>query len=387
MKMLIFIFLLSLQAVYAEIIIHNRYFKSYGQLSEFSWAPDRYQTDFKYDIFYYIPQKLKSLSKVNTLVFMHGGGGSTLTREGSRRAVGLYAKDMIKLAEEIGYVLIMPSTNGLNWGGHTRNFLKDILDIARIDLDIHPDKIGLAGHSMGGMGITRNYIFLADQYAFFLPMAAGMDERIQIDSYLNPHFNVQYTHLQGLGDHFSEFVTRCQNHLSQVKIMEEKWQVKAPFEMVFYQGSHNYDFNLTKNKLLELFSKTSRNHYQKKLWGSLFPNERILTENNIRYKEKSINSYFWFKGLHKETLSPERADFHAEIKNQEIHITFYSNAPSIYRLNLFLHQQMIDVKKHVKIYLDGKIIYSAIPTQRTQQNIQNKLDPSKIYTHYLAFNI
>jgi hypothetical protein len=64
------------------------HFNTIGLKSSFQWAPDNYSdathpSNFTYDIFYYIPERLKNLENVNALIFNHGGGSSTLTRDGS----------------------------------------------------------------------------------------------------------------------------------------------------------------------------------------------------------------------------------------------------------------------------------------------------------------
>lgn len=73
---------------------------------------------------------------------------------------------------------------------------------------------------MGGMGITRIYSWLIDEFAYFIPQASGLEERYQNGPYLNKTFNVPYVQLQGRKDHFRTFITRCESHLKLTKELE-----------------------------------------------------------------------------------------------------------------------------------------------------------------------
>ena len=207
----------------ADIIKDKTHFDTLGAIDSFSWAPARYENDFRYDVFYYIPASLQNKSQVGALIFNHGGGSSTMTREGSIRAVGLYINDLKRMADELGIVVVLPSANGLNWGGHTRGLLRDLGRMMRKELDIDVNRLGVSGHSMGGMGITRNYLWGADEFAFYLPMAAGMDVNHQTEQHLNKVFNIPYVHLQGLGDHFDIFITRCEEQKKRTRDLEIKY--------------------------------------------------------------------------------------------------------------------------------------------------------------------
>jgi len=384
---------------YTQIIKDPTYFKDIGKISSFSWAPARYQNDFRYDIFYYIPESLREKNHVNSLIFMHGGGGSTLTRSGSIAAVKLYIEDFKKIADALGIIVVLPSTNGLNWGGHTRGILRNLAELMRTNLNINSNKLGLAGHSMGAMGITRAYPWIADEFAFFMPMAAGMDLGMpssdpiileKIESYLNKVFNVSYVHLQGKFDHFREFVPRCEDQVKRTKKLELKYRAPSKLEMILHQGSHNYDFGLMKNTLKRLYTNVTRNLYQKKLWGLIHTVQSTKTENqNISYNYDSEARYFWIEAIEPELSIEERINFHASIINNNIDINIIGNMPKQNKkLRIYLHSSMVDLKSDSFIFINGKQVGVRFGNTEHQEprNLDPK-DPSFLFEDFIDVEI
>ncbi len=343
-------------SVLADPGIPSAYFDTVGAVDSFQWAPERYEKSFEYDIFYYIPATINPLDKVGALIFNHGGGGSTMDREGSIKTVNLYLPDLKRMADELGIIVVLPSANGLNWGGHTRGLLRDLGRLMRKELNIDVDRLGVSGHSMGGMGITRNYLWTADEFAFYLPMAAGMDVKHQTEQHLNKQFNVPYVHLQGRKDHFEIFITRCEEQLKRTKDLEVIYAQPSKFEMIFYDGAHNYDFELFKTNLNKLLTSSPRNLYQKELWGSLHTVKSKYVENNITYDYDSEARYFWIEATNTDLATPERIDFHAKIEGNTIKIEMPIMPSMSKGLKVYLHSSMIDLNQNIDILLNGKLI-------------------------------
>jgi hypothetical protein len=355
----------------ADIIKDKTHFDTLGAIDSFSWAPARYENDFRYDVFYYIPASLQNKSQVGALIFNHGGGSSTMTREGSIRAVGLYINDLKRMADELGIVVVLPSANGLNWGGHTRGLLRDLGRMMRKELDIDVNRLGVSGHSMGGMGITRNYLWGADEFAFYLPMAAGMDVNHQTEQHLNKVFNIPYVHLQGLGDHFDIFITRCEEQKKRTRDLEIKYNELSKLDIIFYQGSHNYDYELFKKNLNKLLTKFPRDLYQKELFGSLHTVKGKYTENNIIFDYDSESRYFWIEAMDTDLTAQERIDFHAKIDGQSINLTMETLPKQSKGLKIYLHSSMIDLSQDIDVYLNG----SVVATRKAKTGKLQNMDP------------
>lgn len=350
---------LSLSA-FAEVgekaVTRSALFDTVGAVDSFQWAPARYENTFKYDIFYYIPKSIKPETKVGAIIFTHGGGGSTMNRQGSINAVNMYMPDLKRMADELGIIVVLPSANGLNWGGHTRGLMRDLGRLMRKELNIDVNRLGISGHSMGGMGITRNYLWTADEFAFYLPMAAGMDVNHQTEQHLNKVFNVPYVHLQGKNDHFDVFVTRCQEQLKRTKDLEVQYGIRSMLDIVFYNGSHNYDFNLFKTNLSKLLVNFPRDLYQKELWGSLHTVHTKNVENNITYDYDSEARYFWVEATNTDLTTAEKIDFHAKIDGNVIRIDMPVMPKMSKGLKIYLHSKMVEMNQKVEVVLNGKLV-------------------------------
>ena len=350
----------------------SSHFQATGRVDTFQWAPERYQSAFRYDVLYYIPDSIKDLENVKTLIFMHGGGGSTVTREGSLSVATSYMKsDMVRLANDLQMVVVVPSASGLNWGGHTVGMIRDLNHLIRKELNVDHNNMGLSGHSMGGMGIGRSFFWLADEFAYFLPMAAGMDPVIQTEDHLNKAFNVPYVHLQGLKDHFQVFVERCQEQTKRTLVLEEKYKAKSMLEILYYDDGHNYDYKLMKTTIQRLQSKP-RNIYQKNLYGSLYYNNNYYTENNITFHQGSNDRYFWVEILEASGTNPERLDFRATIINNIIKIDFLQMPVNINAVRINLSKTLLSSEKYVELIVNGKLIEKKMLQNQPYTNVADR---------------
>jgi hypothetical protein len=360
MKNLILAFSFSLSfasIIQAQVIKPQaQYFTKVGDLASFQWAPERYESSFLYDVFYYIPEKLKDQSNVSALIFNHGGGASTMDRDGSIAAVHLYVGTLMKLADELGIIVVLPSANGLNWGAHTRGILKDLARVMRKELNVDVDRLGVSGHSMGGMGINRQYLWLADEFAFFLPMSSGIDEAMQTEQHLNKVFNVPYVQIQGTRDHFPVFVTRAQEQLKRTKELEVKYKETSKLKVIFFEGGHNMDDDLSKSTLQDLITNYPRDLYQKELWGTLSTAKLKLTENNITFDYDSEARYFWVELMNTDLSQPEATNFHAKVVGNNIVIEMPVMPKMSKTLRVYLHSKIIDLSRSIEVIINGNVV-------------------------------
>ncbi len=359
--------------VFADVIKNGSpHFKTIGTVSSFQYLP-AYDTDashptnpFFYDIFYYIPTSLKSQSNVSAIIFNHGGGSSTMDRAGSIHAVGLYMPDLKKMADQLGIIVVLPSANGLNWGVHTIYLMRDLAAMMRKELDIDSQHLGLSGHSMGGMGITRSYSMLADEFAFFLPMSAGMDLTYAPDNVtewqINKVFNVPYIHLEGLSDSFDIFVTRCKEQLRRTQELEVRYGLKSKLNMVFYDAGHNYNFDVFKQYLNQAL-QTPRDLYQPELFGTISTNDSWFTENNITHHLGSVLRYFWVEARDVTISTAESFNFHAKVTGNNINIDLDKIPTQTKKLRIYLHSKMVDLTKPVTILINQKVAATRDPAE------------------------
>lgn len=372
-KFLLILFLSLTASAFAGVFgPEASHFRTTGKIEAFQWAPERYQSAFRYDVLYYIPDSIKDLENVKTLIFMHGGGSSTVTREGSLSVATSYMKsDMVRLANDLKMVVVVPSASGLNWGGHTVGMIRDLNHLIRKELNVDHNNMGLSGHSMGGMGIGRSFSMLADEFAYFLPMAAGIDPVVQTEENLNKAFNVPYVHLQGLKDHFQVFVERCQEQTKRTQVLAEKYQTTSLLEIIYYNGGHNHDYNLMKTTIQRL-QLNPRNIYQKTLYGSLYYNNNYYTENNITFHQGSNDRYFWVEILEASGAKPERLDFRATILNNVIKIDFLQTPANIDAVRINLSKKLFSFEKQVELIVNGKLIGKKMMKDQPFTNVADR---------------
>jgi len=331
------------------------HFKSTGKLDSFQWTPPTYTTGFKYDIFYYIPTSVlkNPKAKLKSILFMHGGGSSTLTRKGAASVVKMYTGDFIQIAEAQQAIAVFPSSSGLNWNGHTRVFLRELAKLMRTELPVDPNSIALIGHSMGGMGITRNAFFLGDQFSYFMPVAAGMDTPYMTDMNLLSLFNSPYHHIQGIHDHFDIFVERAKLHEQKMNELEKRLGVKSPFRLSLTETDHQYDLNQLNTFIRDDFKKYSRNLYQSDLYGTFTYANQIITENNIQYDYTPSSNYFWLEAKEfTPTDKAFRSQFEAHIIGNQVLVDF-KGPHNVKKLRVYLSRKMLNFKMPINIIVNG----------------------------------
>jgi len=321
---------------------------------------------------------------------MHGGGQSTMTRDGAISAVKLYTGDFIKIAEAQHLIVVFPSTNGLNWGGHTRVLLRELAKLMRTELPIDANSIALIGHSMGGMGITRNAFFLGDQFKFMMPVAAGMDPKYMTEVNLLTLFNAAYHHVQGLNDEFAVFVDRAKMHEAKMKELETKLGKPSLFELTLTNTGHNYDLNQLNGIISAQFAKSIRNLYQSDLYGSFYYGNQIVTDNNIQYNFTSTPEYFWleakeFTAAAKATLSP----FEAHITGNQIAVTF-KGPHNVKTMRVYLSNKMLNLGKPISILVNGKSKLNSIvdiSKSKTAEIIAARSDTGFVFDQYVDLDV
>lgn len=352
MNKLMLIFLLFI-ALTVQSFAGSLLFKKAGIVDTFQWAPPQYTTGFKYDMYYYIPATLNLAVPNKVIVFMHGGGQSTMTRAGSSTVVLNYLKDLVKLADAQKAIIVMPSASGLNWGGHTRLLIREVAKLIRTELRTDPNRMTLAGHSMGGMGITRNSYFLADQFNVIMPLAAGLDPVYLLEDNMLTRFNVPYHHVQGLNDHFDVFVTRTKDEQKFMKNLEVKMGRPSYFRASFTQDTHNYNLAVVNSLMTAYFAKP-RNLYQQKLYGSFYYYNKIVTENNINFNVVPTAEYFWLEATQfLPSATPVRTFFETNILNNQINIKIKTPNHNVSTIRIYLSRKMVNLALPVTVNVNG----------------------------------
>ena len=363
----------------------NNIFKKIGEFAKIDFKPQNSKANFIYDVYYYIPKNISTKTNLNTLVFMHGGGASTSDRAGSTRVINMYKNDLMTLADTLGFILVMPSGSGQNWGGHLLSYFKDLNEVIRKDLPVNKNKIALSGHSMGAMGITRSAHWLADEYSFFMPMAGGIQDNYNVPKYLSTYFNTNYYHIQGLKDHFQIFVERSKKQKENIEALELEYGKKSGFGLEFYNGGHNYDLVIFADRLKEKFKNTSRNLYQKELYPIFYNRDEVIVDqwsNGNEYYLAPRDRYFWLKAIDFYT-DKVVIDGTAKINDNKININL---AEGVKTLRVYLSSKLVDMNKAVEITVNNKVMSNEVPKVKTD-SVESQRDASFVFESYVDIQL
>jgi hypothetical protein len=151
-------------------------------------------------------------------------------------------------------------------------------------------------------------------------------------------------------------VTRCQEQAKRTKDLEVQYGLKSMLDVVFYNGSHNYDYTLFKTTLNKLLVNFPRDLYQKELWGSLHTVHSKNVENNITYDYDSEARYFWVEATNTDLTTAERIDFQAKIEGNVIRIDMPIMPKMSKGLKIYLHSKMVEMDQKVEVVLNGKLV-------------------------------
>lgn len=364
-------------------------FKKFGTVEKFEWVPTGYQKDFVYDIYYYIPTSIKNTKNNPALVFMHGGGESTLTRDGANKAVNIYVKEVVAAAEKYKFIAILPSSNGLNWGGHTQRMLSELATLLRAHLNFDTNRLGLSGHSMGGMGITRTFTRIVNDYSFVNSISSAMSDANQVEDRLSKMYNIKYSHQLGTKDSFAVFITWTKLLEQNVKDMEWNHRKPSMFEMEWFDDGHVYGAAQTK-KLESLF-KVQRNIFQNELFGEIYFDSKSYVDNKITYTIIGTKRYLWVENV--PTTIADRFNFRVVAEKNRIDFDFnkdednYTIYPKSKTFKVYLSAKMFDLSKDINIYDEGYFVakYKAKPQADRKPGLMDKDDANTAYDDVFEF--
>ncbi len=364
-------------------------FKKVGSVQKFEWVPTGYQSGFVYDIYYYIPASIQDSKNSPALVFMHGGGESTLTREGANKAVNKYIKEVVAAAEKYKFIAVLPSSNGLNWGGHTERILTELAQLLRTNLNFDTNRLGVSGHSMGGMGITRTFTRLVNDYSFVNSISSAMNDTTQTEDRLAKMYNIKYSHQLGTKDTFEVFITWTKALEKNIKMMEQNHQKVSQFEMEWFDDAHVYKPAQTK-KLESLF-QGQRNLFQNDLYGQIYFDQKSYTENLIQFSVTGSNRYLWVENI--PTTVSDYFNFEAKALKNRIDFNFnkdedkYTIYPKSKKFKIYLSSKMFDLSKDINIYDEGYFVakYKAKPAADRKPGLMDKDDLNTGYDDVFEF--
>ncbi|MBL7716458.1 MAG: hypothetical protein JNL01_13415 [Bdellovibrionales bacterium] len=371
----------------------------HGQvLTRFYKAPS---DDADRTVVYYFPKSVRNVragaKPRKTLFFLHGGGFDTAD-DASATAQGISRiESFIPYAEENKVILIFP-TSAYGWNAHTSYFLRHLVRDCQAQLAIDDDHMVLAGQSMGGMGISREYPWLTDLFSGFLGMSSGTQPSMVKENLLLPYLNgTPYIQMNPKDDeHFADFDDLMRKFKTELEAVETKYGRTATFELVFREGGHNFAPHMEKVETqLDRLFQVPKNRFPKFFLSRLDRVNRVATTAQLSKTETDaagvkttvtktaivpkveaqVDETFWIqvKNFKNETPpappSSERLLLLVEVQGQEIRLTRREDTlkPAVALLDL--NSRLIRMNQPVTVTVDGKVVFHGKVSRRTKLSV------------------
>ena len=156
---------------------YDRIYESSSSVNRETYSSDEHQGAFQhYGL--YIPTTYRAGTSSPATVWLHPRSSGTAHLAGAWvpgiiRQLGERRRDITELAEQPGHIIISPSARGSStWyqGRGHEDFLES-WDDAMASFSIDPDRVYVAGHSMGGFGSYLVGLLYPDRFAAAFPIS------------------------------------------------------------------------------------------------------------------------------------------------------------------------------------------------------------------------
>lgn len=125
---------------------------------------------FNYRI--YVPENRDPASKVPVLLYLHGSGSRG---DDNQSQLGDISSIVSENRERFPFVIVFPQCRpGTFWAGEMTQQAMAALDQTVAEFNGDPNRLYLAGFSMGGFGTWQTAITYPDRFAALVPVAGGI---------------------------------------------------------------------------------------------------------------------------------------------------------------------------------------------------------------------
>jgi|GEM_PF-5676318 len=330
----------------------SEFLMSYGIVRRVSFTPGDYPV--RHSVLYYVPKSAQGKKNLKALVIMHGGGEHTRTEDTAASVTMIYLSYFLRMTDfaERNSLVLMAPVSPEGWNVNTQMMREEALEKMLAELPVNPEKVYLFGHSMGGMGMTRDIWDEADRYAGFIINSAAMPDYSRNSFQLYAYLNAPIVHLQGLHDHFKEFVPNTKKERDAISALALSEGVPLLYRATFYDGNHQIDKDLLFSNLNAMFRK-SRNIPQRKIFSVL--GYRYPDKNTIGH---AYEGTFWLQArdFAKAPAQSFRLLAKAEINAMNnITVTISNYARQFGTLRIYLSKRMVATYMPVRVMVNGVV--------------------------------
>lgn len=319
-------------------------------------------------LLYYIPKSVDLKKPTTVVIYLHGGN-SNMDQSRSEEVAetlfwardGLGPKEGIKsIADASQFIVVMPTTT-TGWNEFTPFYMRELLTLIRKELNPNPNKIFLAGHSMGAMGISRSANKLGDEFAMFMPISGGFQPHLKTLEEVGPLFNTKVWVTAGLKYEFTDFLSWNYDFDTFIKEKSVTDHFKVgPADWTFepHDLTHNPNIPFLTKKFEKFTKEVSRNLYRPHLFGKVW-----IAKTAPGYIVKNeMKKYFWLEALSfREMVGTETSvsmSFRLYSEDNEINIYLdrpvsflYDTKAHLKEIRLHLSEQLFDFDQPLKVNL------------------------------------
>jgi len=280
-------------------------------------------------------------TNLSLLVFLHGGGPSSKVNEGSW---GNY-RSISTPFDLVATPLVWDNSTGAGWVMESGPLvvMTMIHEITRA-YSIDPDRVYLAGSSMGGYGTSWIGSLEPDRFAAIGIVAAGYGGG---GSKLANLLHVPVTCHIGEKDHSSDHIGTSRRLKSGIEKLQEGYPGKYLLDYNEYAGMGHSLGGIAYDKAFKWMSPFKRDPFPKHVIWEPFQHQRYVTHKKY---------YYWLK------IEDGRSGMRLEARIKEgnvIEVTSHA----VPAFTIFLNDELADLSKPVKIVVDGEEKYNErVPT-------------------------
>lgn len=157
-----------------------------------SFDLDGYSYDYTTKVYVYVPTAYAP-TRLWPVVFVGHGGNAAMTAREARYAAQDYLDAYrVHLGEELGAIVVAPATER-GWGAVGNDIMFTTLARVATDYRVDPDRIFLAGHSMGGHFAWRTALLFGDRFGAVSPQSGGYTKWLADNALANTYAVAGYT--------------------------------------------------------------------------------------------------------------------------------------------------------------------------------------------------
>lgn len=313
-----------------------------------------YQTSF----FLYLPTSYQANEASPLIIIGHGGNGS-MNKNYAESTAHAAIKDWIPIAEEYGFILAAPATSR-GWGNIGYSIIHSLRSLLQRWFRLHPDRMYLTGHSMGGHLSWRSAIYIGDWWGAVAPMSGGYD-------YVEKGLMSMLYNVPG----YVTFGRREPYGIAESNRNMQSWLQANDFEWIVKEKAGGHEiFHDELPNVASFFLEHPRNLYRTQVWGEAWhaeswhePDKQWMRYNQWHPQRPIPNSVFHWLRLYADKSLPvgKRQKVFAWVDHQTNHI--FLEAENCKKALLYLHPNLIDFDRDIVIVVNG------------ERNFQGRMQP------------